>query len=96
MIFIGRPETNSALAAWSERLGLDYDAALFKTQGKTYASERNALVFTATNPLDAAHMVLVYAGNSPLETARALEATGQNAAIVLEDGKTETAAKGRE
>jgi hypothetical protein len=96
VIFIGRPETNSALAAWSDRLGLDYDGALFKAQGRSYASERNALVFTGTNPLDASHMVLVYAGNSPLETARALDATGQSTAIVLEDGKTETAAKGRE
>jgi Phospholipase B/Carbohydrate binding domain len=96
VIFIGRPETNSALAAWSGRLGLDYDGALFKAHGKIYASERNALVFTATNPLDAAHMVLVYAGNSPLETARALDASGQSTAIVLEDGKTERAANGRE
>jgi hypothetical protein len=87
VIFIGRPETNSALAAWREKIGLDYQGAVFKVDGKTYASERNALVYAARNPLDPTHMVLVYAGNSPLETTRALEITGQTPAIVLEDGK---------
>ncbi len=87
VIFIGRPETNSALASWREKIGLDYQAAVFKVDGATYASEQNALVYAAKNPLDPAHMVLVYAGNSPLETARALEATGQTPAIVLEDDR---------
>jgi hypothetical protein len=73
VIFIGRPETNSALAAWSGKLGLDYQGAVFKVDGKIYASERSALVYAAKNPLDASHMVVVYAGNSPLETARASE-----------------------
>jgi hypothetical protein len=31
--------------------------------------------------------VVVYAGNSPLETARALNADGETPQIVLEDGK---------
>ncbi len=53
VIFIGRPETNSALAAWADKLGLDYHAAVFKLNGKTYASERNSLVFAARNPVDA-------------------------------------------
>ena len=97
MIFIGRPETNSALAAWSEKIGLDYQAAVFKLDGKTYASERNSLVFAAKNPLDPTHMVVVYAGNSPLETARSLSAmAGETPAFALEDGKAEeTAAGGR-
>ncbi|MBV8808463.1 MAG: hypothetical protein JO033_07285, partial [Acidobacteriaceae bacterium] len=85
VIFIGRPETNSALASWSGKIGLDYQEAVFKVDGKTYASERNALVYATKNPLDPAHMVVVYAGNSPLETARAADATGNTPAIVLED-----------
>ncbi len=89
VIFVGRPETNSALAAWAGKLGLDYSGAVFKVEGRTYASERNALVFAAGNPEDAAHMVLVYAGNSPLETARSISAVGETAAVVLEDGKSE-------
>jgi Phospholipase B len=96
VIFIGRPDTNSALAEWRDRVGLDYDGALFKTNGKIYASERNALVFAGKNPLDASHMILVYAGNSPLETARALDASGDRVAIVLEDGKAEASAPGPE
>jgi hypothetical protein len=94
VIFIGRPETNSALAAWADKLGLDYHGAIFKVNGKTYASERNSLVFAAKNPVDASHMVLVYAGNSPLETARATSAMGETAALALEDGRPEEAAMG--
>lgn len=88
VIFIGRPESNSALASWRADIGLAYDGALFKVNGKTYASERNALIYAAINPRDAAHMVLVYAGNSPLETSRALEAGSQKPSQVLEDGKS--------
>jgi hypothetical protein len=32
-------------------------------------------------------MVLVYAGNSPLETVRSLDAAGETPWVVLEDGK---------
>ena len=93
VIFIGRPETNSALAPWVNKIepgkiGLDYSSAQFKISDKVYASERNALVFAGENPLDASRMVLVYAGNSPLATAQSLEASTSDAAwIVLEDGK---------
>jgi len=93
VIFIGRPETNSALAAWREKIGLDYSAAVFKVDGKTYASERNSLVFASKNPFDAAHMAVVYAGNSPLETARSLNATEEKPWFALEDGKSEDPAK---
>ena len=55
VIFIGRPETNSALAVWREKIGLDYQAAVFKVDGKTYAEERNGLVFASKNPIDATH-----------------------------------------
>ena len=100
IIFIGRPETNSALAQWSDQIGLQYHQAAFNVDGKTYASERNAVVYAARNPLDAGHMVVVYAGNSPFETARASEVlrdmnnsfTGTHwdrdgVAVVLKDGK---------
>jgi hypothetical protein len=69
VIFIGRPETNSALVAWNERIGLDYEGAVFKANGNTSASECDSLVFAARNPLNAAHVIVVNAGNSPLETA---------------------------
>jgi hypothetical protein len=87
VIFVGRPETNAALDGWSGKIGLDYQSAIFKLDGKTYASERNALVYVARNPLDPAHMVVVHAGNSPLETARAFEPAVNDAAVVLEDDK---------
>jgi hypothetical protein len=87
VIFIGRPETNSVLAAWAEKIGLDYNGALFRIEGKAYALERNALIWAAKNPLDAKKMVLVYAGNSPLATAESLTAPAALAYTVLEDGK---------
>jgi Phospholipase B len=86
VIFVGRPETNSALAAWAGKLGLDYPAALFRVENKAYASERNALVFTANNPLDSTRMVLVYAGNSPLATVESLTASAPLPFTVLENG----------
>ena len=30
VIFVGRPEANTALAAWAKQIGLDYQAAMFK------------------------------------------------------------------
>ena len=88
VVFIGRPETNSALAAWADKLGLHYDRGVINVQGKEYASERNSLVFAANNPLDAKHMVLVFAGNSPAQTVEALNKTeAQTPFVVLEDGK---------
>jgi hypothetical protein len=87
VVFIGRPETNSVLAEWSGKIGLDYSGAVFQIQGKPYPSERQALVFAGKNPLDGAHMVLVYAGNSPLATVESLQAFAQAPYIVLEDGK---------
>jgi len=86
VIFIGRPEDNSALAAWANRIGLHYEGAEFRIDGRTYASERDALIYSTKNPLDERHMVLIYAGNSPLETARSIAPTGERTAIVLHDG----------
>ena len=71
VVFVGRPEANSALALWSGKLGLDYQGADFKLNGRTYADEREALILAASNPLDAAHMVLVVAGNDALSTVKA-------------------------
>ncbi|MBV9302764.1 MAG: hypothetical protein JOY62_10835 [Acidobacteriaceae bacterium] len=108
VIFIGRPETNSALAMWSDKIGLDYHGAVFKVDGETYASERNAIVYAAKNPLDPRHMLAVYAGNSPLETARATDTLRNRSddfkrmhwgrdgvAVVLENDKAEGSADQR-
>jgi len=70
VIFIGRPEANSALAAWSGRLGLDYNQDVFRIDGTAYGSERDALLFAAANPVDSGHMVLVVAGNDALRTVK--------------------------
>jgi hypothetical protein len=71
VVFVGRPEANSALALWSGKLGLDYQAADFKLDGQAHADERDALILAGSNPLDAAHMVLVLAGNDALSTVKA-------------------------
>jgi hypothetical protein len=71
VVFVGRPEANQALALWSGKLHLDYSGAAFTIDGHVHASEREALILAAENPLDAAHMVLVLAGNDALSTAKA-------------------------
>jgi hypothetical protein len=92
VVFVGRPESNSALSAWAGRLGLDYPQAAFQIDGKWHASERDALVFAATNPLDASHMVLIYAGNDALRTVKSLDAGAEHAQyVLLEDGKPHAA-----
>jgi hypothetical protein len=68
VLFIGRPETNSALAAWAKPLELDYDGAVFQLAGKDHSSENDAIVLAGTNPLNKKRMVLIAAGNSPLAT----------------------------
>ena len=68
VIFVGRSESNSALAAWRDKIGLDSSGGLFRMAGQDHASETEGLVFSAANPLDRRHMVLVLAGNSALET----------------------------
>jgi hypothetical protein len=74
VVFVGRPEANSGLALWADKLRLDYQGAAFKIDGKIHASEREALILAAENPLDAAHMVLVVAGNDALSTVKAQSA----------------------
>jgi hypothetical protein len=73
VVFVGRPEANSALALWSTQLGLDYEGAAFKINGDVHTSERQALIFAAENPLDPACMVLIIAGNNALSTVKALD-----------------------
>ncbi len=74
VIFVGRPETNSALAAWQEKIGLNSDGAAFRVDGVTHASDTEALAFAASNPLDRRHMVLVLQGNNALATVRLTKA----------------------
>jgi hypothetical protein len=70
VIFVGRPESNSALSSWATALHLDYDGAMFRKDGKTHASENDAIALADRNPLDPSHMVLVLAGNAALATVR--------------------------
>jgi len=74
VIFVGRPETNSALSAWKGRIGLDSEGGMFRIAGKDHAWETEALAFAAANPLDRRHMVLVLAGNNALETVHLVTA----------------------
>jgi hypothetical protein len=71
VVFVGRPEANSALALWAGKLHLDYQGAAFTIDGGAHADEREALILAAENPLDASHMVLVLAGNDALSTVKA-------------------------
>jgi hypothetical protein len=68
VIFVGRAETNSALASWQDKVAFQSSGGLFRVAGRDHASETEALIFAATNPLDQHHMVLVLAGNSALQT----------------------------
>jgi hypothetical protein len=70
VIFVGRPETNSAIAGFVHRLDLDYEGANFRLNGKDHASETEGLMFSATNPMDHSRMFLLLAGNSALQTVK--------------------------
>jgi hypothetical protein len=91
VIFVGRPESNSALAGWAQRVGLDTAGASFRVGKTTYASEREALLLAAQNPLDPAHMVLVVEGNDALRTVKLArtfqEEEGRVVYTVLDDGR---------
>jgi len=87
VVFIGRPESNSALARWSEKLGLNYSGAVFTINGKVHASEREALILAAQNPIDATRMVLVVAGNDALSTVKAQKADlSADEYVIFRDG----------
>jgi len=68
VVFVGRPESNSALAAVASKLGLDYSEGLFRIGGTAHADGREALLYAAPNPFDRKRMVLVMAGNDALDT----------------------------
>jgi Phospholipase B len=84
VVFVGRPEANTALAAWSAKLGLGYQGAMFRIDNRVHSSEREALAFAAKNPQDASHMVLVLAGNDALRTVKLATAprTEQTAYVI--------------
>ena len=65
---------------------MKYDGASFQVDGETYASEREALVLAAKNPLDPAHMVLVVAGNDALRTVKAQRAEAPAEYAIFDDG----------
>ncbi len=85
--FMGRPETNSALAEWASKIGIDSQGAEFHLDGKPWASERDALVFASRNPESTPNMVLVFAGNAPLAMYESLTAGGDAPFVLMEDGK---------
>ena len=94
VIFVGRPEANSALAAWSPSLGLDYGRDVFRVGGEVHASERDGLVFAGKNPLDATRMVVVVAGNDALGTVKLAEGVDDWKAgeyLLVADGKAAVA-----
>ena len=87
VVFVGRPEANSALAAWAGKVGLDYQGAAFKIDGQAHASEREGLILASTNPLDAAHMVLIVAGNDALSTVKSEKADlSRDEYVIVKDG----------
>jgi hypothetical protein len=83
VIFVGRPATNGVLAEVIAKIGLIWRGAVFQIKGRNYASENDALVFAAANPFDRSRMMLVLAGNSPLETVRAASAPLEEAEYVI-------------
>ena len=87
VVFVGRPESNSALAAIAGRIGLNYEGALFRINGADHASEYEALEFAAANPLDPKRMVLVVAGNTALETVKIATNTGPAQYAIYRSGK---------
>lgn len=91
VIFVGRPETNSALALWSGPIGLDAQGAMFRIGGAANASENEALAFAAANPMDRSHMVLVLAGNDALATVLATKAGLPRAEYAIYDSGEQTA-----
>ncbi|HWC95823.1 MAG TPA: C45 family autoproteolytic acyltransferase/hydrolase, partial [Candidatus Sulfopaludibacter sp.] len=86
VVFVGRPEANSALAAWAGKLGTVFEGASFQLDGRVHASEREALVAAASNPFDPAHMVLTVAGNDALRTVKAARLQAPAEYVYLDDG----------
>jgi hypothetical protein len=91
VIFVGRPETNSVLAAWQGQIGLISEGGMFRLAGKDHASETEALLLAAPNPLDHRRMVLVLAGNNGLETVRLVTTGLSRTEYAIFDSGKETA-----
>jgi hypothetical protein len=81
VVFVGRPETNSMLASWADRVGLHFDGSTFGIRGVEHGSENDSLLYAAANPLDRTNKVLVFAGNSAIATVRVAEATAHSREI---------------
>jgi hypothetical protein len=81
VVFVGRPETNSMLASWADRVGLHFDGNTFGIRGVEHGSENDSLLYAAANPLDRTNKVLVFAGNSAIATVRVAEATAHSREI---------------
>ena len=88
VIFVGRPESNSALARWQDKIGFASSGGLFRVNGRDHASETESVMFAAANPLDAHHMALVVAGNSALQTVLLTKAGwSETQYAIFESGK---------
>ncbi len=87
VIFVGRPESNQALAAIGNQLGLDYEGALFRINGKPHGSEYESLLFAAANPMNARQMILVIAGNSALQTVKGVDQMAGTQYAVFRSGQ---------
>ena len=85
IIFVGRPETNSALADWAERLRLPFDADTFTVGKSAYGSENDSLLMAAANPDDPTRKVLIIAGNSAIATVRAVANPSNDAQYAVLD-----------
>jgi hypothetical protein len=91
VIFVGRPESNSALTAWQDKIGYQSSGGLFRIDGQAHASETEALMFAAANPLNQRHMVLVLAGNSALQTVLLTKAAwSETQYSIFDSGKVMT------
>ena len=87
LVFIGRPETNSALRRLAGRIGLSYDGADFQIEGKEHSSEHEALVSASASPSDAKRLIILVAGNTALQTVKAASDLHVNSQYsVLTDG----------
>jgi hypothetical protein len=96
IVFIGRPESNSALASIAGAIGLDWAGALFRVNGTGHASEYESLAYAATNPVASRHMILVLAGNSPLQTVKiASKLTGRQYAVYRNGEEIESGMTGK-
>jgi hypothetical protein len=91
VVFVGRAESNLALARWQPKIGLDSYGGLFRLSGQAYASETEGLVFAAANPEDTNHMVVILAGNSALQTVLLTKANWNDTQYSIFDSGNVTA-----